>query len=587
MIRRVRLENWRAYRHLDLSVEPGVTFLVAPNGVGKSSLLEAVRWTLAAGEVADNPTVVRHGHTEASATVTVTSGQGELEVRRVLNLRGARSLSSFEATLDGRTLQEAEFRRLLADDWSADLRFVSRTAFLTEDLRVDRDEPDLKSHLCRVYSLDDLQRALEEIGPALGQANRGVRAARAELTATEVQLNDAKEERARLEGRLEAARLAMTAARDRHAATRQAAERASGAARLQADAAAWDDRNAALHREIAEALGSLAEDSSLEEMLGQAEQLVRNDIESARAEQARLSARLESVEEALASLHQAGAHCPVCLRELDGPSRERAEHLHSQGLVEVREQLQAIDPNPLIDRLNQIVTLERRAMAIGERPNPGEAGDLDVLTAETASALSELEHAAAELRELEMATRAADEKIERISGDLAEAELLKRRYREVALLEAAEHALNSTISSVLGEQLAPLTAAVNRRWQSVFPDRPNLNMQPDGSMSRDAAGAALAFAAFSAGEKMVAKLMMRLTTLLVTTKVPFCWVDEPLEHLDPRSRHLVASMLAHLSTAAGLGQIFVTTYEEPLARRLAEFQPGLVRVQYLRTEHVS
>ena len=121
----------------------------------------------------------------------------------------------------------------------------------------------------------------------------------------------------------------------------------------------------------------------------------------------------------------------------------------------------------------------------------------------------------------------------------------------------------------------------------MFPDRPNLNLLPDGTMSRDAGGAALAFAAFSAGEKMVAKLMMRLTTLLVTTKVPFCWVDEPLEHLDPRSRHLVGSMLAHLSTASGLEQIFVTTYEEPLARRLAEFQPGRVRVEYLRTEHVS
>ena len=121
----------------------------------------------------------------------------------------------------------------------------------------------------------------------------------------------------------------------------------------------------------------------------------------------------------------------------------------------------------------------------------------------------------------------------------------------------------------------------------MFPDRPNLKLMPDGTMSRDAGGFPLAFTAFSAGEKMVARLMMRLTTLLVTTKVPFCWVDEPLEHLDPRSRHLVGSMLAHLSTTPGLEQIFVTTYEELLARRLAELQPGRVRVEYLRAEHVA
>ena len=115
------------------------------------------------------------------------------------------------------------------------------------------------------------------------------------------------------------------------------------------------------------------------------------------------------------------------------------------------------------------------------------------------------------------------------------------------------------------------------------PDRPNLHLTPDGELSRDIDGAPLEFAAFSAGEQTVAKLMMRLTTLLATTTVPFCWIDEPLEHLDPVSRQLVGSTLAHLSAAGGLEQIFVTTYEEPLARRLAALQPGRVRVQYLRT----
>jgi len=587
MIRRVRLDNWRAYRHLDLAVDPGVTFLVAPNGVGKSSLLEAVRWALSPGQMADDPTVVRNGHTEAAATVTLTSERGELEVRREMSLRGARATSNFSAVLDGQKLPEGEFRRILADAWSADLRFVSRTAFLTEDLRVEEDEPDLRAHLCSVYSLDELQRALEEIGPALTRANRGVRTARAELTATREQLDAVRNERAALEDHLESARSAVSAARQRHADVQEAAERASAAARLQAAAVAWDDRSTEFRREIEEVVGAPPEDAPLEQVLSQVKQSVRDGVESARAEQAQLNARLEAVEAALARLHEAGGECPVCLRELDDESRGRAERLHSQDLADVLQRLQTIDPHPLVERLNVVETLERRVAALGERPSLESAEDSDLLGTDAATALADLERAAAALRELEIAAQGAEEKIERISGELEEAELLKRRYREVALLDAAEKALNSTISSVLGEQLAPLTSEVNRRWQSVFPDRPNLNVLPDGTMSRDAGGAVLAFAAFSAGEKMVAKLMMRLTMLLVTTKVPFCWVDEPLEHLDPPSRHLVGSMLAHLSTASGLEQIFVTTYEEPLARRLAEFQPGRVRVEYLRTEHVS
>jgi DNA repair exonuclease SbcCD ATPase subunit len=587
VIRRVRLENWRAYRQLDLPVDPGVTFLVAANGVGKSSLLEAVRWALSPGVVPGDPTVIRHGHNEATVAVTLLTDRGELEVRRVMRLRGNRGLSSFDATLNGRKLHEPDFGRLLAKAWSADLAFVSKTAFLTENLRLEAEEPDLRAHLCQVYSLDELQRALTEIGPALSQANRQVRAARAELTATAEQLNAARQERASLEERLKAARSEVSAAHERHAKALRAAEQALAAQRLRVAATAWDEHNAALRRDIEGVTGPPGDKASLPEALRRAKLSARQAVEAARTEQARLSARLDSVEEALETLRAAGAQCPVCLRDLDERSRARAEHLHSEGLTEVRERLQAVGPRPLVERLRRIEALELRVAALGERPVPEGAGSLDAANADVATAQADLERAARGLTDLEVAARLAGQDIGKIAAGLADAEQLTRRYREVALFEAAEKALNSTVSSVLGEQLAPLTSEVNRRWQSVFPDRANLQLMPDGTMSRDAGGSPLALTAFSAGEKMVARLMMRLTTLLVTTKVPFCWVDEPLEHLDPRSRHLVGSMLAHLSATPGLEQIFVTTYEEPLARRLAEFQPGRVRVEYLRAEHVG
>ena len=493
----------------------------------------------------------------------------------------------FDATLNGRKLHESDFGRLLAEAWSADLAFVSKTAFLTEDLRVEEAEPDLRAHLCQVYSLDELQRALAEISPALSQANRELKAARAELTATADQLNAARQERARLQQRLEAARSEVAAARERHAEARRAAEQAVAAQRLRAAAAVWDEQSAALRQDIEGVTGPPGDKASPPQALRQAKLSVRQAVEAARTEQARLSARLEAVEEALASLRAAGAQCPVCLRALDGRSRERAEHVHTEGLTEVRERLQAVDPRPLVARLRRIEALELQVAALGERPVPEGAVVLDAANSDVGTAQADLERAARGLTELEVAARFADQDIDQIVAGLAETEDLTRRYREVALLEAAEKALSATISSVLGEQLAPLASEVNRRWQSVFPDRPNLKLMPDGTMSRDAGGFPLAFTAFSAGEKMVARLMMRLTTLLVTTKVPFCWVDEPLEHLDPRSRHLVGSMLAHLSTTPGLEQIFVTTYEEPLARRLAELQPGRVRVEYLRAEHVG
>jgi hypothetical protein len=210
--------------------------------------------------------------------------------------------------------------------------------------------------------------------------------------------------------------------------------------------------------------------------------------------------------------------------------------------------------------------------------------DLDARVEAEGQALATLEAAVAGQREAEMKAQAGLARVEAIRADLEAADALTERYRAEALLDAGRTALHATVSAVLGRQLEPLAAEVNRRWEAVFPDRPNLHLTPDGELSRDIDGSPLEFSAFSAGEQTVAKLMMRLTTLLATTTVPFCWIDEPLEHLDPVSRQLVGSTLAHLSAAGGLEQIFVTTYEEPLARRLAELQPGRVRVQYLRTE---
>ncbi|MGH2476908.1 MAG: AAA family ATPase, partial [Candidatus Limnocylindrales bacterium] len=46
MIRRLTLQNWRAYDHLELEFQPGATFVVAPNGIGKSSIVEGARFAL-------------------------------------------------------------------------------------------------------------------------------------------------------------------------------------------------------------------------------------------------------------------------------------------------------------------------------------------------------------------------------------------------------------------------------------------------------------------------------------------------------------------------------------------------------------
>lgn len=600
MITHLALENWRAYRSLDLPVEPGTTFLVAPNGVGKSSLLEAVRWALAGPHVESRPSMVRKGHTTARVAVTVVVPTGALTVTRSLSVARAKPVTATTATLDGVAVDEADALRLLEESWTADARFVSRTAFLTEDLRRDGEDPNLRTHLCRAYSLDDLQRAIAEIEPVLAAVSKSLKASRAELSGTREQLHEALEDQARRAEAVTTAQETMEAVRAGHAEIRAALDEAREAHACHAATVAWRERRDRLVAEAAPVAPDVVAEADaagrpLAAALADAETRLGGEVESLRQRQAALQARLDAAEAALAALHEADATCPVCLRELDAASRTRAEHVHRLTVENAADDLSRLDGATAPAALEAIRGLAREAAALGPAPEDGEPADLDALVEAEAQAVALLEIAAAGLREAELNAAAAAARVERIRADLHAADALTEQYRAEAILEAGKRALDNTVTAVLARQLEPLAAEVNRRWEAVFPNRPNLQLTPDGRMTRVIEDAELEFGAFSAGEQTVAKLMMRLTTLLSTTTVPFCWIDEPLEHLDPVSRQLVASTLAHLSApaerngarsgaTAGLEQIFVTTYEEPLARRLAELQPGRVRVQYLRTE---
>ena len=91
-LRRLRLENFRQHADTDLTLGPGLTAIIGPNGVGKTTLLEAIAWTFYGTPAArGNRDFIRWNRAPARARVVaeVEFGLGAHEYRVVRTLHTA------------------------------------------------------------------------------------------------------------------------------------------------------------------------------------------------------------------------------------------------------------------------------------------------------------------------------------------------------------------------------------------------------------------------------------------------------------------------------------------------------------------
>src|SRR4030095_10150793 len=107
MIQRLELQNWRAYDRLDLELGPGATFLVASNGIGKTSLIMAAAWGIF-GDIAGVKGVdeIRGQAENATVKVELRLPSGNvLVITRSVDQRGRESI---EASAGDRALGSQE-----------------------------------------------------------------------------------------------------------------------------------------------------------------------------------------------------------------------------------------------------------------------------------------------------------------------------------------------------------------------------------------------------------------------------------------------------------------------------------------------
>ncbi|MCH8899415.1 MAG: AAA family ATPase [Acidobacteria bacterium] len=586
MIKRVHLKNWRAYRDAEVDLAHRVVFFVAPNGVGKTSLFEAVRWCLLGLPAGRNAArAVRHDSDRAEVTVDLqVTETTQLTVSRSL-LRGS-GRSTFTATRDGIELDEDTYRELLREAWAVDPGLIDRLVFGTQLARSRDTAFPVRNHLATLLGVTPLLEAAEvlelrekEVGGIVGSlkdqagdADGIIRDAEASVAAAQADLDRAIAERDGLTGQIREAEILIAAADiwDRYRTD-------------------VEEHNTTL-RGLLDKIGDLMEVDS---------EAPRRSVEAARKESER---RLKDARSAASAAELRAAHaaaagdllpegitqCPTCLRPLTESERHRALHTHeisgthsNDEIEQLQSEIERADRRladilPFVRHLDQ---LRQPALPTIDDPGP-----------EAHKALTRLRNdekrLAENVGELRAILEAAQQQVVQARRHVEDQARLDMAAREELLLQTARHTLVSLADRYLSERIEPLVREISHRWKRLFGSE-GLTLTADGELRMRRGQLDLGLADLSGGEQAMAVIITRLLVISATTHVPMAWFDEPLEHLDPRRRSAVAQTLVRAAQTETVGQVVVTTYEETIARRLAAAAPDSVHVVYANTEPID
>jgi DNA repair exonuclease SbcCD ATPase subunit len=580
VIARIRLARWRAYETLDLTLSRPATFFVAPNGVGKTSLVEAVRWGLFGTPTARRlGQAVRVGHDSATVQLDLLLDSHAVQVTRSLKRSGA---MHFEATADGDAIDEHAYDTLLRSAWAANPGLLDALIFGAEAKGEVTAFP-IKDHLADAFGITPMLQAAKAIKTRRAELTAKIKSLRDDLSGTDEAIAAAGTVITRLEQELADAAQERTAAEGTATHLEQAAALAKGWADYRRAARVYDEQVGEL---VARMAGTVeGADTDPAAAITRGERDAAAELESSLAE--KTAAEIQAVRAASGAelLADTTDHCPTCLRPLSPAEREHALQAHggaghaAHTLIEqhdretarARARLSAI--GRFRDALNAL-----RAPAEPDGQDPGDEA-LAHLAEERrhASGLAERHGQAAERLD---AARTELSKLRQAARDQSR---LIAVARQDSVMEVGERTIQQLADRYLTEYIEPIAHEVGRRWKLVF-GADGLQFDADGNLTVSHGDASLAVGDLSGGERATALIVTRLLLANSLARASCLWFDEPLEHLDPRRRAAVAQTLVSAVQAGTVGQILVTTYEEHLARRLATTAPDTVELIYAITD---
>ena len=581
MIHRLRLRNWRSYKELDLRLDAGTTFVVAPNGVGKTSLVYGLAWGVFGQHSSVNPAdCIRAGAGSAEVKVDFDLSDGRrLSISRTARRRGAPT-ARYE--VDGARLTENAALSVMEQAFGIELPVAGRLSMMLGGGHLAaRDHLDLEGHLHQAFGVAHLLNAVETAQSVAKEAAKARAAFR--LTAKQQMEN-----RAALEGEIAELEAEITRLRQRGAELEQVRNAAAAqrslverhlalAAQLEQYAQQRSDLLAA----IEELLGRPVAPDSRESVNSELRtELLDTERAIAEMTDGAVTARsvISAAEHAIGLLDRDDAVCPTCMQPLPSHQRASAISAHRTQGEDAREKMRLVEEGrgarqtyaQAVSRLLSRLEALQRPILDTEVDSIPTRADADASYQQAGAALDEhnqkLGGVQARLESLRNQI-ASDDQIRQEDGNL------RLAYRREAAALAGANVLREAAEHVIQSRIEPLARELRGRWKHLFTNN-GLTFRPDGSISRLRDDVELGWDTLSGGERTWARIVTHLIVMATTTSLPFAWFDEPLEHLDPQLRHAVAATLATATRGGSPRQLMVTTYEHGIAQQLADDTDG-------------
>jgi DNA repair exonuclease SbcCD ATPase subunit len=566
MIKTLRLRDWRNYADVEIQFNEGVTFVVATNGVGKTSMIEAARWALF-GTLGPTPeAAIRAGADSAQASVDlILPSSRVLKVTRALTRPRTRKdgQPSPQISIDGATVAPEGLAALLESEYKTDPAFLARLTMPAPSRNDDKPHTlGLETHLGRLFGIDGLRAALVRLDDLRRDNDRASAKRLADLS----QL--VRDTQTRVEGltsQLEAAHLRN--------------ERVREYFRIQDARTSWAVASQARHAQLEEVARQTAEKTGVKSTAETVQDAIETALASVdgalgklRVDIAVTAAQADAVTANRLRLDESHADCPVCRRPLDDQTIDAAHIEADSELAALRRRATELADleTDLTEQRTQLIDLRTGFDTVPSLPAEPTHTDTasftdderDAAGVNVTEAMDALVEARADATQAQRDLDAARE------ADQAMREL-ERLFRREAKLRVATETTQATLDEVLETTVSPIATEVNQRWSGLFPDRGSLTTHADGTITRRVNDDDVPFDSFSTGEGMGATILLRLVVAHLTSVADFIWFDEPLEHLDPDVRRHVANMLSRVTAGDGpVRQVVVTTYEDPLARQL-------------------